>query len=191
VTLAGAVSPSVDDAAAQLQALARRLDAVLGDEQLQADFRSTLTNVARFSGRGGELLDRAGQLTDELRRFVDLSSQLVVAVTTLSEDTRGQVEHQGANLDRLTGSLVKNSEELNRSLATAAEILDDIRRGEGSVGKLLSQDQFYRELVDTVVQVRKVVSDLGEMVTYFRDHPEVLVWGKESEKKEPVHLLPF
>jgi phospholipid/cholesterol/gamma-HCH transport system substrate-binding protein len=191
VTLAGVVSPSVDDAAAELQALAHRLDTVLGDEQLQADFRSTLANVARFAGRGGELLDRAGQLTDELRRFVDQSNQLVLAVTALSQDARGQVEHQGANLDRLTASLVKNSEELNRSLQSAAEMLEDIRRGEGSVGKLLSEDRLYQQLVDTVVQVRQVVSQLGEMVTYFRQHPEVLVWGKESEKKEPIHLLPF
>lgn len=86
---------------------------------------------------------------------------------------------------------MKNSEELNRSLETAAEMLEELRRGQGSVGKLLTEDQFYRQLVDTVVQVRQVVSQLGEMVTYFRDHPEVLVWGKESEKKEPVHLLPF
>jgi phospholipid/cholesterol/gamma-HCH transport system substrate-binding protein len=189
--LSGIVSPSVDDAAAQLQELAHRVDEVLGDEKLQADFRSTLANVARLSGRGEELLDRAGELTEELRRFVDLSSQLVADVATLSQDLRGQVEHQGGNLDRLTESLVKNSEELNRSLETAAEILDEIRRGQGSVGKLLSEDQLYRQLVDAVVQVRQVASQLGEMVAYFREHPEVLVWGKETEKKEPVHLWPF
>jgi phospholipid/cholesterol/gamma-HCH transport system substrate-binding protein len=191
VVLSGVVSPSVDDAAAQLQELAHRVDAVLGDEQLQADFRSTLANVARLSGRGEELLDRAGQLTEELRRFVDLSSQLVADVATLSQDLRGQVEHQGGNLDRITESLVKNSEELNRSLETAAEILDEIHRGQGSAGKLLSDDQLYRQLVETVVQVRQVASQLGEMVAYFREHPEVLVWGQETQKKEAVHLWPF
>ena len=189
--LVGSVSPSIDEAAAKLQRLAGRVDSLLADEQLQDDFRTTLSNLARLSGRGTEALDRVRDLTDELRQFVELSSQLVQEVQTLSADVRTQVDHQGRNLDRLTDNLVRNSEELNRSLQSAAEILTDIRRGEGSLGKLLTQDELYRQLVETVAQTRRAVSELEKTIAYFREHPEVLVWGAESQKKESINLWPF
>jgi len=191
VTLSGQVSPSIDEAAHHLQSLAARIDAILGDEELQQNFRTTLANLAQLSGRGTEVLDRARALADELRRFVDLSSQLVDETRLLSSDLRTHLDHQSRNLDRLTEGLVKNSEELNRSLASASDILQDIRRGQGSVGKLLTQDELYRQLVDTIAETRQTVGQLGEMITYFREHPEVLVWGTEPETKESLDLWPF
>lgn len=189
--LEGTISPSIDQAAGKLQRLVERLDALLSDEELQEDFRTTLSNLARLSGRGTETLDQVRELTDELRRFVDLSSRLVTELDTLSTDLRRQVEHQGRNLDRLTDALVRNSEELNRSLETASDILTSLRRGEGSVGKLLTQDELYRQLVDTVAQTRRTVTELQKTIAYFREHPEVLVWGAESQKKESIDLWPF
>jgi len=190
-SLKGTVSPSIDQAMGQLQQLASRIGGLLGDEKLHSDFRTALANLATLSGRGTELLDRARDLTDELRRFVDLSSQLVEETRNLSTDLRTQVNRQGGNLDRLTDSLVVNSERLNRSLETAGDILDELRRGQGSVGKLLTEDELYRQLVETVAQTRRAVAQVEETVTYFRQHPEVLVWGTESQKKESINLWPF
>ncbi len=189
--LEGYVAPSFDEAAARLQNLAERLGDLLADSDLQDNFRTTLSNLAELSGRGPELIDRAGELTDELRRFVDLSSQLVEDARALATDARTQMHHQGQNLDRLVASLITNSEELNRSLRSAAEMLDELRRGQGSVGKLLTQDDLYRQLVDTVSQTRKTVAQLGETIAYFREHPEVLVWGPEETRKESPDLWPF
>jgi len=190
-SLTGSVSPSIDQAAAKLQGLADHIDALLADEALQTDFRSFLTNLSQLSGRGTEVLDRARELADELRRFVDLSSKLVEETLALSLDLRAQVNHQSDNLDRLADSLVENSERLDHSLQAAADILDDIRRGQGSLGKLLTQDELYRQLVETVAQSRRAVGELEKTITYFREHPEVLVWGTEPEEKEPLHLWPF
>ncbi len=189
--LTGTVSPSIDEAAAKLQDLADRVDEFLGDEELHSDFRSFLTNLSQLSGRGTEVLDRGRELAEELRRFVDLSSQLVEETLALSLDLRAQVSRQSDNLDRLADSLVKNSERLDHSLETAAEILDEIRRGQGSLGKLLTEDELYRQLVETVAQSRHALGELEKTITYFREHPEVLVWGAEPEKKEPFDLWPF
>jgi len=169
--LQGSVSPSIGDAAARLQGLAESLDAFFGDETLQQDVRQAMANISAFAARGPEFVDDSHAMVQEVRRFVDLTATLTQDAQDLSRDLGNQLNHQGENLDRLTRSLVESSVELNRALRNVGEMLTELKRGQGSIGRALSDDELYRDLLEAADQAKAAMAELRETVAYYREHP--------------------
>ena len=65
------------------------------------------------------------------------------------------------------GKMAMDSGEIYTELRTAIDrannILGSVESGKGSAGKILTSDEFYNELRDTVRQLRAAIEDFREM----------------------------
>lgn len=120
--------------------LAKTLDSMAMENR--QDIRETVENLKSLSY---SLKSTLPELTTNLN---ELSKNLNLLVSENKQDIRTTV----SNLSELTTSLKESSERLNNILAT-------IERGEGTLGKLVKDEELYRNVVSGV----KVFSKAGEV----------------------------
>ena len=93
------------------------------------------------------------------------------------------IESMLQNLDKFSGDVAESNlvDQLSTTVERLNGIISAIENGEGSVGKLLSDDEIHNSLNDTIDSVNALVSDLKE-------HPMRYVhfslFGKSEAKKQ-------
>ena len=102
----------------------------------------------------GIMASSAGDITsamDNLNRFT----------TTLAENT-GRLESMLANIDTFSSSLANADivNQLNNTVKSLNEVLSSIEGGEGSVGKLLTDDELYNSLNSAGENLSLLLEDL-------------------------------
>jgi phospholipid/cholesterol/gamma-HCH transport system substrate-binding protein len=81
--------------------------------------------------------------------------------TTLAENT-GRLESMLANIDTFSSSLANADivNQLNNTVKSLNEVLNSIESGEGSVGKLLTDDELYNSLNSAGENLSLLLEDL-------------------------------
>lgn len=120
--------------------LAKNLEAIANENK--QDIRETVANLRQLSG------DLKTTLPELSRNLNELSRNLNAVVIENRQDIRTTT----ANLSELTKSLRESSEKLNN-------ILVNIERGEGTLGKLIKDEELYRNVSSGV----KVLGKAGEV----------------------------
>lgn len=137
----------------KINSLLDSMNNVLGDRQNQASLKITLQNLGEASenlkklsgdsGAAGKTFGKLNQTVDRLKETLDSLNRFV------------------ENLDR---SLYKEDSGILRQLETVAgdlkKIVKKIDNGEGSAGKLLTDDGLYKKLDDSVASVQTLLKDL-------------------------------
>ena len=147
--LSGDVS-SQGDLGASIRRLLDNLEATSADIRLlvasnKDQVGSTLGNFENFSAT----LDR------ELPRLVEQISHLLTTVDTVVTENRGDFRGSLENLRQVTDGIQVSVDNLN-------EISGQIRSGEGTLGKLVYDDEAHASLVDTLEAVESGVGTLEE-----------------------------
>lgn len=177
-------------------------------EKLLSSLDSTINILSGFLG---------GEMQSELRTSFSNVNRSVLNLSTITDelsaymtDNREALGSATKNLERLTGMLNENRDELDRvfnnlatisdtlaqsnagaairSLSKTAQRLDaltgSIERGEGTLGKLVSNDSLYNEVNHAILSLDKLLEDI-------REHPgryvEFSIFGgrdKEAKKDE-------
>ncbi|RME11304.1 MAG: MCE family protein, partial [Aquificota bacterium] len=120
--------------------LARNLDAIASENR--QDIRETVANLRRLND------DLKITLPELSRNMNELSKNLNALVVENRQDIRSTT----SNLSELTASLRESSERLNRIIA-------HIERGEGTLGKLIKDEELYRNVTSGV----RVLGKTGEV----------------------------
>ncbi len=140
---------------------ATRLDSLLAmfDESQQSQLRSTLTNTERMTKELADLLESNRQ---------ELSSSIRNMSRTM-EELNLALEGRGEKLGELVDNAATASAQLDSTLATLDQavtrvdaFMARVENPEGSVGKVLSDDQLYEELLTTLDQARALLTDVRE-----------------------------
>ncbi|MGA1530569.1 MAG: hypothetical protein ACO398_07460, partial [Kiritimatiellia bacterium] len=112
----------------------------------------------------GSPLDAAGLApfkdTDLNELLQDLVTQLREAIMPLMDSVKTTVDEYGA----LAAGLSDPESPLQQMLANLKEITASIQRGEGSVGKLLSEDETIEALNDAVKQATVAIEQLQAVI---------------------------
>ena len=103
------------------------------------------------------------RITSESRASIGSLSLLGEPVIDISPSTQGTPLNDGDFLPagRAPGQLADVAEGATQSLAQVTAILQDIRSGKGTVGKLFTDDQIYREVHGLIASAGVVADELG------------------------------
>jgi phospholipid/cholesterol/gamma-HCH transport system substrate-binding protein len=128
---------------ASLEASAEIIRSVV--EANQSQFAGTMENFENFSA----------VLADELPRVTQQTADVIAKFEEILEENRGDVR---SSMERLAEA----TDTLRQSLEHFEKISSRIAGGEGSVGKLLTEDTAHDQLVDTLASVESGVGQLTE-----------------------------
>jgi len=163
-----------------------------GDPALKERVNNFLDEATSLFKKGQPVLDD----TDKLLHNVDTT------VTTLGEDAHtmlGTVTDQVTRTsDSLNGFLIGfdptreklNSSlgEMEKTLASLRGMVDDIKGGKGSIGRLYKDEALYERLVGVADSAQLTLEDADTAILFLTDNPASLIWGRD-EKKEPIERL--
>ena len=176
------ISQSADEISENLASITDRLE-VAFNEGTAEDLAQSIRNFSRASAELVELLElqrvELGGFTTDLADAAEslrgAVADLNTAIARLSvatsegelEDIFDNTREASASLNELAGNLETSSRDLERSLARADTVLSDlqavvgsVRRGEGSLGRLASDEELYETTAATLVELQALLSDL-------------------------------
>ena len=165
-TFQGVYQPGIPEFMANLEGvlesfnrLTNRLEALLAafDDSDQGSLRRTLQNTET--------------ITDDLASFLkETRGELGTAVRNFSlamEDLHKTLNDRDAQVGRLLESAARAAARADTALvamqgaaARADSVLGRLDRGEGSMGKLMQDDELYRELEGTLRETRTLLADI-------------------------------
>ncbi len=163
----GTLLSSIGD---QIQQTAESLNTMVGGES-GAHFKGTLENLLSLTS---DLKEIVGGSKDDLNRSLQTTSRAIEnfeqnvgevsknleELISLMKDTVGENrENIKINLEGIK-ELIKKTEE---SLRLLNESLEKINKGEGSIGKLVNEPEFYQDARETMGEVRRMVQPLSKL----------------------------
>jgi phospholipid/cholesterol/gamma-HCH transport system substrate-binding protein len=158
---------------------ARDLNDAIADVRQHFINQQTLTNLALAARQMRELSDRALLTMDEMQSLVATNRPVVnhsvSNLAVFSDQLNGladSLEHVVATNSTHFSAAVKNIESASESLKI---IMDDVRAGKGSVGRVLYDEQMATELADVTRNLSVTTSNLNRLG----------LWGILWKRKEP------
>jgi phospholipid/cholesterol/gamma-HCH transport system substrate-binding protein len=166
--------------AADLDHLVNRLGSVVEDVQrVSATFRNVLGNAGGEESLH-EIVANARQVTADLRRVVDENEdrveRILISFETFSDDLTALGERNPDGITDSVTNLQSASANLDTSLEGLARLSERVEGGEGTLGRLLSDEELYAELD----------SALGEARAALR---EVRRAAEETQEQVPATIL--
>jgi len=147
-----------------LAKLAASLDAVhglLGDKQMQADFKAGVANFKTAAANVGAAAQAAGKAMAEAK---DLFSQAKVAVDGVSQATKSASKR----FDDLTGRLIDDAAQLEKLLGTLQRAAAKIDSGEGTAARLINDPKLYEGLLDATAQLQQTLATLQKLLEQWK-----------------------
>jgi phospholipid/cholesterol/gamma-HCH transport system substrate-binding protein len=158
---------------------ARDLNDAIADVRQHFINQQTLTNLALAARQMRELSDRALLTLEEMQSLVATNRPVVnhsvSNLAVFSDQLNGLAEsldHVVATNSTHFSAAVKNIESASESLKT---IMDDVRAGKGSVGRVLYDEQMATDLADVTRNLSVTTSNLNRLG----------LWGILWKRKEP------
>ena len=128
-------------------------------EATSADIRLLVgTNRDQVSATVGNFERFSATLADELPALTEQMKNLLQRVDSVVDENRGELKGSLSNIHDLTESIQTSVENLN-------DISSQLRSGEGTIGKLIYDDQAHDSLVGTLDAVEQGVASLDETLS--------------------------
>jgi phospholipid/cholesterol/gamma-HCH transport system substrate-binding protein len=97
------------------------------------------------------------------REITDVSNDVSQTIATLTETAstaNAVLENAGSDLKKLTASSVRVSDEIEGMVVDARAIIGSVKAGEGTLGKLLTDDTPYKRWVGVTAEAEQTVGNL-------------------------------
>jgi len=158
----------------EFKEMTKALKDMLGGEESKANFQNSLQNLSSlttdlkefFAANREEIehgLRRPSQAIEKFEKSIDEVSRNLEEVTSLIKDV---VEENRpgvkVNLERIRELFNK----IEESLRLLNETLEKINKGEGTLGKLISQQDLYKRAESALDDFEKVVNPVSELEIY-------------------------
>lgn len=145
---------------------------------LIANMERISADVADLTGKGDGGPGDGGDLRETIVQVRKISDDLADITTTL-KDVIGENEDE---VDQGVKELKNTLAELNRSLTSLAEVTGRIERGEGTVGRLLTDER----IADKVESAVTGASDYVASLTSIEAHVDLGTWYRMRENQSTV-----
>jgi phospholipid/cholesterol/gamma-HCH transport system substrate-binding protein len=153
----------IDTILTNLASSTERLDAMLAENR--ESLRASLANIETVSARSVEVADRAdailtdaGAAVQEMRTAVN---QAVADLRTRMESLMQRADTIGANTDALLVDGRRELERVSENLRVTTEnvnrVLEDVRSGKGTVGRLVNDPRPFDDLQESIAALRAVL----------------------------------
>lgn len=170
--LPGVTPPSLDEAIAKINDIGDSIKQVTGAiagsdiggginrlvSELEATSREirllVLENRASLTATVGNFQQASATLARELPVLAGQMNRTLAQIETLVADNRGNVSESLGNIREVTDRVQTSVDNLN-------QITGKIARGEGTIGKLVNNDEAYNEVVSTLDSIQGGVESLS------------------------------
>ncbi|MFY0644405.1 MAG: MCE family protein [Bacteroidia bacterium] len=151
-----------------LTPLSQSINRVIGDIDTAvsgADLETTLTDASLALRSFKETADKLNRMLDGKDEQFD---QIFLNVEKTTSDLKGlapKIDSIASQLERTSSSIAKieiaeTVEEINKLVLELNKTTLAINNGEGSLGKLLNEDELYEHLDATIVQLKSLLEDI-------------------------------
>jgi len=156
----------MDELAGEADKVAKRVQGLLSDEMVK-----DLQGGA--SGTRQSLESLQAILKEQRGELRGLSASLKRSAEGLERVTTGpELERTVKRVDELVGRLDGTLTTLDRSSKSVESILARMDRGEGTLGKLSTDDSLYRNASEATANLNKATVELNKLLADFQAHPK-------------------
>ncbi len=169
-----------------LKPLEKRIYKTLsGLDTLLYNFNSVLNDTAKK-----DLTEAIASLNNTMNSFEEVSANL----NSLLKDSKPKLDSTFAYLEITTGNLAKFTDSLSQinikgmaanleaTLESFDAIMKKIDNGEGSIGKLVNDEQLYTNLENASKELEELLRDLKE---HPKRYVNISIFGKKEKPYEP------
>jgi phospholipid/cholesterol/gamma-HCH transport system substrate-binding protein len=155
----------MDDLAGEADVLAKRVQGMLTDQMIK-DLQGGATGArASLESLHAILKEQRGELRS-------LSSSLKRSAEGLERVTTGpELERTTKRIDELTTRLDRTLQTFDRSANSVEKVLARMERGEGTLGRLSTDDTLYRNASEATANLNKATIELNKLLADFQAHP--------------------
>jgi phospholipid/cholesterol/gamma-HCH transport system substrate-binding protein len=156
----------MDELAGEADKVAIRVQGLLSDQMIK-DLQGGAT------GARASLESLQAILNEQRGELRGLSASLKRSAEGLERVTTGpELERTTKRLDELVGRLDGTQQALDRSSKSLQSILARMDRGEGTLGKLSTDDTLYRNASEATANLNKATVELNKLLADFQAHPK-------------------
>ena len=136
------------------------------DEPTRKQIQGTISNIAQSSARLQEIILTEGQQAD--RAFRDFSqfsrdlSNFARTLDSLAQSQGGSVETTLKALKKTSAQVERIAARMDQSSESLQEILANVRKGKGTLGKLAYDEKLYDDIDSLAMNLNFLVKDLRE-----------------------------
>ena len=162
---------------------------------LQEKIEKLILSSDKLVNGFNNVLDEKGQQDlkislSELRQTIEQFHKSSSSLNTILDDNKGQIKGAVANFNKVTSDFSKISDSLNKAdlgktvkelqktLANVDKIIANLQAGKGSVGKLLTDEELYKNLEKTSKELELLLEDVRLNPTRYVN---VSVFGKKNK----------
>ncbi len=156
------IAEKIDPLMDNLNSAIKKLNhTVEGVNTLIDENSDNITNiVANLEGMSSELNDILADSTDSIDNILgDVSS-----FTTMLKQNSSTIESMLQSLDEFSGDVANSDiiDQMTSTLERVNAIIEAVESGEGSIGKLLGDDEIHDSIDDAIDSINALVTDLKE-----------------------------
>ena len=170
------ITPGIMPITQDLAVFTRRLKAVLGENQ-KDDIRNTLSNVQSLTNELDSILHDIHTLIgdDDKKNIEEFFSNLNSASKNIENLSSDKIVKIMDNIDDITSQNKNEIEQIiknfSNSSKTLNDILNEIEKGNGSLGKLVKTDGLFDNINGFVTDLRDVIEDFNNnREEYLKDY---------------------
>lgn len=162
---------------------------------LQEKFDKVLLNIDKLLLGVNNVLDKEGQANlkkslSELTKTIEQFHKASASVNTMLSDNKAKINGTVTNFNKISSDFSKISDSLNKAnlgqtaknlqktLASVDKIMADVQAGKGTMGKLVTDEQLYKNLEKTTKELELLLEDVRLNPTRYVN---VSVFGKKNK----------
>ena len=173
------ISAGVADVVADVRLVSQRAAAIFGTDQGQQQIQAVLDNIEDVTSSIKTLVDNNSQVVSNTLTNVERITQRagpdvdailadIQAITSEIRDlvtgNRDAVGEGAASLRRSMDTLESALTRLDHVMGTVQETTDDVAAGQGTIGRLLTDETLIDEVEGFVTEAHEVVTDAGDFI---------------------------
>ena len=197
------VSQAIDEIQASLRDFLARLNKIIGDEEFQADLKSSMANLADLTDRSRKLVDSLSAASESADAFLASAQDLLdnKHLHSIFRHTDSLV----ATLDKsLTADqLAETIDNINASAASfhrlAGELADTLEQERGLFSIILKDRELAAEVKQTVKELKGTAAELEVLIPrataaadelrslgiFLQNYPSSIIFGRPGELPRP------
>lgn len=167
-----AVMATANRISAQVEGVLKRVELVLSDPNIES-FSATTQNLEAGSGQMRKLVaDMNVAINDQRRELASLTASLQRSAEGFEKVAAGpEIPRTVQRIDALTAKFEPVVSSLEKSSASLEVVMARLERGEGSAGKLLRDEELYRNMNAAMLNINQATVNINKLSEEIRRNP--------------------
>jgi phospholipid/cholesterol/gamma-HCH transport system substrate-binding protein len=169
---------SIEEMAATFTSVGRRLDTLLATAEnpdgTPLNLSESVRKVDQMVTEALELLADEG-IRSQIDTLASEATETLEAVRSTASswdqaaiDLSNEVQQASGSVDEATIAFIESSQQLNSALRSLQDITEQVNRGQGTLGMLLSNPDLYRSVNDAAVRLERVLREAQLLLEKYR-----------------------